>query len=190
MFEDKLDLKNPYEELRPTNITICYFVLVAYATLFGACSTFLGHFSNRLLRDMYADTFPAAPALGFDTFLAFNLPIAIFGTILTWLWVQFLFMGLFRSHSDAAQLYTIDEAVQINKNASISQKYAALGTIKLSEYLVTLTTLVVIAIWVYVAAANEKHFGDSTIAIGGMLLLFILPMQWFCWKWCTDAERI
>ena len=94
-------------ELRPTKVTKAYLMAAAYCATFGGTGTFVGTGTNLTFKGIFETTFPAAGGLNFTQWMVAAFPQMVINASLTWLYLQIIFLGLFRPNSKDAQLASI-----------------------------------------------------------------------------------
>lgn len=81
---------------RPDKETICYFLGIAYASNLGGAGTLTGTGTNLTFKGLFDSIFPEGEGVNFASWMIFNVPMMLISVCAAWLWLMFLFMGLFR----------------------------------------------------------------------------------------------
>jgi len=154
----------------------CLIVSIPYAASIGGIATIIGTPPNGIFISQLAAIFPDAPAIDFFTWMKFGVPFAAIFIIIAWLWLtQVPYRRMVATLPSAKGL--------------IREELAKLGPISTGErWTLIVFTLTALA-WIF---AQTKDIGgfiipgldmifpgikDSTIAIFGALLLFVLPVD-------------
>lgn len=196
MYEDK----NPdsSERPRPTKITTCYFLITAYAASMGGCGTLIGTGTNMTFKNMYSEAFPGAPEVDFARFMAYSATIMLVYTALSWVWLQFLFMGMFRPNSTDAKEGNIGIEGERITHGIIKEKYAALGPMRSHEIWVSFLFLMALVLWFFRSPGFIQGWAkqltglkvdDSTPAMLVVVLMFILPAKWTWLDWFSSNKE-
>jgi sodium-dependent dicarboxylate transporter 2/3/5 len=166
----------------------CIVISIAYAASIGGLATIIGTPPNGIFLAQMETIFPMAPTIDFFTWMKFGLPLAIVFLPIAWLW---LIYGPYR-HMPKKISHGHD---------IIQQRITELGPMGKGERWTLLVFLMTAVAWIMRA---EKDIGgfiipgintflpwvdDSTIAIAGAILLFLLPVDWkqgiytMNWEW-------
>ncbi|MFA7197942.1 MAG: DASS family sodium-coupled anion symporter [Methanoculleus sp.] len=177
-------------EAKEAVLAKCLIISIPYAASIGGIATIIGTPPNGIFISQLATIFPAAPTIDFFTWMKFGVPFAAIFLILAWLWLTQV--------SYRRMVTTLPSAKGL-----IREELEKLGSLSMGErWTLIVFTLTALA-WVF---AQTKDIGgfiipgldmifpgikDSTIAIFGALLLFLLPVDWkegiftMDWEWAV-----
>lgn len=172
----KIDTK--LEEMTQTqrNFSECLVISIAYAATIGGIATIIGTPPNGIFIAQVEAIFPAAPQIDFFTWMKFGLPITCIFLPIAWVWLTY---GAYRHMPE-----TISHGKEIIQN-----RLKELGNIGQGEKWTLFVFVLTAVAWIF---RTEKDIGgiiipgistylpyvhDSTIAIAGALLLFLLPVN-------------
>jgi len=162
MHEVEHRIEHPPGELR---FATALMLGIGYAASIGGVATLVGTPPNAILAGVVEQTY--GYTISFLEWMRFGLPLSLVMLVITWL---YLTRVLFRSESDQLP----------GGRAWIHDQLARLGPMSRQERQVAAVFLVVATLWVmhglYRPAALQQ-VQDSTIAIGGALLLFLIPVN-------------
>ncbi|XP_068207338.1 Na(+)/citrate cotransporter-like isoform X2 [Palaemon carinicauda] len=188
----------PDEECRALR-DMC-FLATAYAANIGGTGSLTGTGPNLVVKGVLASSFSEPTGLNFATWMAFNVPGMIICVILAWVWLQVLFMGLFRKKSPIQQS-TPERTAAVKR--LINQKYKELGPVTHHEATVLTLFIILVLLWLFRAPEfvpgwaswfKESFEGievdDATPAMLIVTLLFILParLNFWCFRNPKDPE--
>ncbi|XP_001654054.2 protein I'm not dead yet [Aedes aegypti] len=171
----------------PSRITICYYTGAAYAASIGGLGTLLGTGTNLTYKGIYENRFPEGEPIDFFRFTIYNTPGMLLGTFLVWVYLQVVYMGMFRPKSKAAQESTISKEGETIAHGVITNRYGELGPIRSHEISVAILFVISIALFFtrkpgfttgWADLLPEKKIQDATPAILTLVLLFIFPANW------------
>ncbi|KAK3927108.1 Protein I'm not dead yet [Frankliniella fusca] len=166
---------------RPNQESVAYYLGVAYAANIGGTGTLTGTATNLTFKGLYESLFPNLHGLNFANWMLFNVPLMLINAIVAWLWLQVLFMGLFRK-SSGKQKQTPEQLEAIEE--LIATKYRELGDMTFHEGSVLFLFLVVVVLWFFRAPefipgwaeyVSDVKIKDATPAVLIVFLLFVLP---------------
>lgn len=122
----------------------------------------------------------------FATWMAFNLPNVLVNIFLAWLFLIFKYLGWSRLMDSNARSRRERHQVRLY----LDEEYKRLGPISHHEIGVLIVFLLVVVLWLLrdpqvfpgwgniYEPFNTTNSGDSTAAMIGVLLLFIIPKDW------------
>lgn len=150
---------------------------IAHAATIGGLATIVGTPPNAVFVGQMAKLFPDAPPIGFLQWMLVGVPVALVLLPITWLY-------LVRFASPLWKHKTI-----LNRSAIAGQR-AALGPMTTAERRVMMLFAVTAALWMFRSPidmgavtipgwsqllADPRFVGDSTVAIGMAMVLFLVP---------------
>ncbi|QYZ79411.1 DASS family sodium-coupled anion symporter [Methanofollis formosanus] len=151
-------------------------ISIAYAANIGGIATLIGTPPNGIFAAQMKALFPAAPAIDFFSWMKFGVPLVMIFIPLTWLWLTY---GSYR-HLPTKVAHAGD---------IIDHQMEDLGRMSRGERWTLMVFVLTALAWIF---AKTKYIGDftipgldmffpgihdSTIAIAGALLLFLLPVD-------------
>ncbi|WOF17112.1 SLC13/DASS family transporter [Methanoplanus sp. FWC-SCC4] len=166
------------EEMSETqrDFSECLVISIAYAATIGGLATIIGTPPNGIFIAQMETIFPDAPAIDFFTWMKFALPLAFVFLPIAWLWLTY---GPYR-HMPAK--------ISSGKDV-IHDRLKSIGKMSRGEKWTLMVFVMTAVAWIL---RSEKNIGgivipgintflpfvhDSTIAIAGAVLLFLLPVN-------------
>ncbi|OXU28570.1 hypothetical protein TSAR_004782 [Trichomalopsis sarcophagae] len=171
---------------RPTKLTMSYYLAAAYASSLGGIGTLVGTGTNLTMKGIYEARFTKSPGINFAAWMVYAVPAMLIMGTLIWLWLQVMYMGMFRSESEDAKAVNIGPEGEKIATTVIENKYKELGPITWHESSVGFLFVSIVLLWffrkpdfirgwpTYITNLTVK---DSTSAAGLIILLFILPAR-------------
>lgn len=176
--------------LRPTRITMCYLLGITYAATLGGCGSLLGTPTNLAFKGIFETHFSEVMEIDYLRFFLYCFPIMLLNTLLTWLWLQVLFMGLLRPKSSDAVALQVTEADATAVKENIILNYKEMGKLTTAQtqvsVLLVLFQLVLILRSPYYMrrwdGLSKLKITDASPTVIFVILLFVLPSKWNCFK--------
>jgi solute carrier family 13 (sodium-dependent dicarboxylate transporter), member 2/3/5 len=159
------------------NFGIALMLGIAYSSSIGGIGTLIGTPPNLVFSSVLKSTFPELPEIDFIRWMLIGIPVVVVFLPFTWLYLSFIGTPL--------------KSIQISDSKKIMRReLMALGKMGMGEKL-TLAVFILTSIgWIFrkdieLGSFNLRGWGsltgigdyvnDSTVAMFGALLLFILP---------------
>lgn len=167
---------------RPEKSDICYYLGVAYASNLGGAGTLTGTGTNLTFKGIWDTTFPEAGGVNFASWFIFGAPLMLINMLAAWIWLQILFIGLFRKKKEDKKK-TSEEQAKIVREV-ISVKYKELGPMTFHEGSVLILFIIVVFLWFFrkpefipgwAESVASVEIDDATPVMLIVFLLFVLP---------------
>ncbi len=157
-------------------LAVAMLLAVAYGSSIGGVATPVGSPTNLVFLRIYADTFPAAPAISFGQWVAVALPLSLVLLVAAW-------FALVRLNG------RLDRSLSLDRT-TVRRELDALGPLRREERIVTAVWIVTAALWIFRADLVIGSFvlpgwaglwqgfalvDDGSVAVAMALLLFLLP---------------
>jgi len=153
------------------------FLGIAYSASIGGVATLVGTPPNLIFARIYHQTFPAAPEIGFASWMLFAAPFCLVLLLVAWRWLD--------------HCYSPDKSVTMPVD-SFREQLDDMGTMSREEKIVAVVFTTMALLWLSRADlrlgavtipgwaglfGNPKLFNDGTVAIAMTLVLFIAPAR-------------
>ena len=165
---------------RDLNFAPVLLLGLAYAANIGGLGTLIGSPPNALLAGFLATTWSIQ--ISFLDWMLVGIPLVLVALPLTWLLLTQV-------------LYRVNKAPIPGGQGVLVEQLEARGKPSRAEWTVGIVTILTATAWVLrpLLAEVVPQISDAGIAIGGAVLLFIVPTHWGRYEraltW-TDAERL
>ncbi|XP_046963703.1 protein I'm not dead yet [Vanessa cardui] len=180
--------KNTEEEAPvPSDITICYYLSIAYASTLGGCGTLVGTATNSAFKGIFDSEFPeVSGSVDFFWFMAYSTPPMLLMQVLVWVSLQVTYMGLFRPNSEAAKRVNRASSGSFNTMKIIKEQYKGLGPVTFHEK--ASGSLFLFAVFLYIFrkpgfmpgwadVITTMKVKDGVVSMFIVVLMFIIPMS-------------
>lgn len=168
------------EEALHTEFGTCLMLGIAYAASIGGVGTLIGTPPNAILAGVVQELY--GYSIGFAAWMAFAVPLSAVMLLLTWLYLTRI-------------AFPARTAPLPGGRAFVREELARLGPVSAQERWVLIVFLAVATGWILRGLWHNAllaRIEDSTIAMAGALLLFIIPVDWrrgeFLLDWRTAVS--
>ncbi|XP_053617488.1 protein I'm not dead yet isoform X1 [Plodia interpunctella] len=181
----------------PSDITICYYMSIAFASTLGGCGTLVGTATNSAFKGIFDTEFPEyASSVNFFWFMTYSAPPMLLMQLLVWAALQVTFMGMFRPNSEAAKKVNLASSGSKNTLMVIREQYRNLGPATFHEWSSGL--LFILAVFLYIFRKPGFMLGwadvmtsmkvkDGVTSMFIVVLMFIIPMSVDCVKFFSTS---
>lgn len=163
--------ENPSSDGEPTpsKTALAFYVGVSFSAIFGGCSTLIGTGANRVMLETYREIFEKE--ISFLLFFIYAFPIMLLLVIVSTIYLQWRFLGLF-STGTSDDCSGTEEALEMTKQ-SVQREYDLLEPFFFHEQLVL--TLCIIMIVLLITRRPEVYIGwDKALFDGWVEVIFFL----------------
>ncbi|KAM9078085.1 solute carrier family 13 member 1 isoform 2-T3 [Megaptera novaeangliae] len=159
---------------------------IAYSSTIGGLTTITGTSTNLIFAEHFNTRYPDCHCINFGSWFLMSFPAAIIILLLSWIWLQWLFLGF--NFKEMARCGKTATAKQKACAEVIKQQYQKLGPIRYQE-IVTLVLFIVMALlwfsrdpgfmpgWSVLFSEYPGFATDSTVALLVGLLFFLIPAK-------------
>ncbi|XP_015836203.1 protein I'm not dead yet isoform X1 [Tribolium castaneum] len=171
---------------KPTRTTMCYFISTAYAASIGGMGCIVGSGTNLTFKGIYETSFPESPGIEFAKWMLLNVPMMILMMYLSLIWLQTMFMGLFRPNSQDAKKIRVGSQGAAVARKLIRTKINEMGPMSFHEGAVAALFCLSVLLWFFrkpqfivgwAELITQHKVKDATAALIVVLLLFIIPAR-------------
>ncbi|XP_053317893.1 solute carrier family 13 member 1 [Spea bombifrons] len=167
--------------------TMC--LCIAYSSTIGGLTTITGTSTNLIFAEQFQTRYPKSTEINFGTWFLLCIPISVILLILSWIWLQWLFLGF--NFQEMFKCGKVKTPREIASAKVIKDEYKRLGPISYQE-IMTLILFVLMALlwftrdpgfipgWSALFPEYSGYATDSTAALLLGLLFFIIPA--YPWK--------
>ncbi|XP_043231308.1 solute carrier family 13 member 5-like [Amphibalanus amphitrite] len=162
-------------------LSTALYISVAYAANCGGTGTLTGTNPNLVLKGQLDELFGAETGLTYANFMLFGVPSMLLCTLLAWIWLVILFLGIKQfwccKDEDSSQFAEVKRSLQ--------QRYRDLGPMSFHEGMVLFLFVVLVLLWFlrsprFIPGWAELFptaISDATPAIFIVVLMFIIPAK-------------
>lgn len=159
---------------------------IAYSSTIGGLITITGTSTNLIFAEHFNAYYPDCQCINFGSWFMLSFPAAIIILILSWIWLQWLYLGF-----NIKEMFKCGKTKSVKQKACaevIKQEYQKLGPMRNQE-IVTLVLFIIMALlwfsrdpgfvsgWSVLFSEYPGFATDSTVALLVGLLFFLIPAK-------------
>ncbi|KFP27624.1 Solute carrier family 13 member 2, partial [Colius striatus] len=185
--EKKKDESQPMEKRDTFAKGMC--LCICYSASIGGISTLTGTTPNLVLQGQVNQLFPGnGNVINFASWFSFAFPTSILLLVLSWIWLQLMFLGFNFKKNFGCTGNASDKAKEQQAYNIIKEENRKLGSMTFSEIAVLIIFVLLVLLWftrepgfipgwatVLFNKDNTSYVTDGTVAIFISILLFIIP---------------
>ncbi|XP_020822016.1 solute carrier family 13 member 1 isoform X2 [Phascolarctos cinereus] len=159
---------------------------ITYSSTIGGLTTITGTSTNLIFAEHFNLRYPECQCINFGSWFLLSFPVAIVLLILTWIWLQWFFLGFnLKEMFKCGKTKTVKEQACANV---IKEEYHKLGPMRFQE-IVTLILFIIMALlwfsrdpgfvpgWSSLFSQYSGFATDSTVALSIGILFFLIPAK-------------
>ncbi|XP_003475090.1 solute carrier family 13 member 1 isoform X2 [Cavia porcellus] len=176
----------PYRSKKDHMMCKLMCLCIAYSSTIGGLTTITGTSTNLIFNEHFNSRYPDCQCLNFGSWFMFSFPAAVIILLLSWIWLQWLFLGFnFKEMFKCGKTKTAKEKLCA---AVIKQEYQKLGPMRYQE-IITLILFIAMTLlwfsrdpgfitgWSVLFSQYSGYVTDSTVALVVGLLFFVIPAK-------------
>ncbi|XP_014808804.1 PREDICTED: solute carrier family 13 member 2 [Calidris pugnax] len=186
--EDRKRNENLLEE-KHRNFSKGMSLCICYSASIGGIATLTGTTPNLVLQGQIDELFPGnGNIINFASWFSFAFPTMIVLLILTWIWLQILYLGFNFPKNFGCTADASAKAKEKQAYETIKEESKKLGSMKFAEIAVLIIFILLVLLWftrdpgfipgwatVLFNKGDTSYVTDATVAIFISILLFIIP---------------
>ncbi|PKU37269.1 solute carrier family 13 member hypothetical protein [Limosa lapponica baueri] len=186
--EDRQRNENLLEE-KHKNFSKGMSLCICYSASIGGIATLTGTTPNLVLQGQVDELFPGnGNIINFASWFSFAFPTMIVLLVLTWIWLQILYLGFNFPKNFGCVADASAKAKEQRAYDTIKEESKKLGSMKFAEIAVLIIFILLVLLWftrdpgfipgwatVLFNKDNTSYVTDATVAIFISILLFIIP---------------
>lgn len=186
--------------VKPSRLSICLYISIAYAASIGGCSTIIGTGTNLALKSNYDAIFnqmKPTEHLDFTKFMIYSILRSWIILLLTYFAMELFYMGLFNKENEVSKRV---KALKENRLAEIEIKERINELGKTTVYEVSVIILIVILMTVLILSSPKMFKGwsdfydinirESVPTVAIVAISFFMPATYVFYRYFCGSKPI